>query len=292
MSGLYLLYLLFSVCELYALALATDVLAGHLGRIGVGAVFFSAVGAFGYSALAAGGVLPPWAAFAVAMVFANLVAVLLLPVLSQVSAETFLLVTFALLLASSDLVKNIKTLGGAVGIRNVPQLSLGTSPSGASAYALLALAVSCGALFAWRALGPRRAVGRALWNIRDDVVSARISGVPVQGLFLGALVVEATLGAMAGIARVTLDGYAGPATFDLHLAIVVLAAVLVGGTAGSSVALMAGSAVLLGLEEWLALAVREPRLVGPFQNLLLNGVLLTVIVFRPRGVLGPRIEHP
>jgi branched-chain amino acid transport system permease protein len=144
-------------------------------------------------------------------------------------------------------------------------------------YAALVACVSSACLFAFFHF---TATGTAIRACADNWLGAKIVGLDVKRLYSIAFGIGSSSVAIAGcmmIALVDLTPGAGPA-FTL-LAFVI---VIVGGLGSMSGALAGG--VLIGVSEALAGLLIAPSAKGMFSFAL----LITVLLFRPRGLMGAK----
>ncbi len=142
-------------------------------------------------------------------------------------------------------------------------------------YAALVACVSSACLFAFFHLTP---TGTAIRACADNWLGAKIVGLDVKRLYSIAFGIGSSSVAIAGCMMITLVDLtpgAGPA-FTL-LAFVI---VIVGGLGSMSGALAGG--VLIGVSEALAGLLIAPSAKGMFSFAL----LITVLLFRPRGLMG------
>jgi len=142
-------------------------------------------------------------------------------------------------------------------------------------YAALVACVSSACLFAFFHFTP---TGTAIRACADNWLGAKIVGLDVKRLYSIAFGIGSSSVAIAGCMMITLVDLtpgAGPA-FTL-LAFVI---VIVGGLGSMSGALAGG--VLIGVSEALAGLLIAPSAKGMFSFAL----LITVLLFRPRGLMG------
>ena len=137
--------------------------------------------------------------------------------------------------------------GGADGIA-IPSSGLGET--GHYLLALVLVVLACLAFFAVA----RGTPGIALSALRQRRAAALALGVRATRLRLGAFVVSAALGGLAGALAVQLQGIADPSAYDPFLSFKLLAAVLIGGMT-AALGAVAGLAALSGLTQlshWIA----------------------------------------
>lgn len=288
----YSIYLLTSVLELDLMAKATDLLAGHCRKVGFGAVISAMVSGYVYAIFTVQGHCNVWLALLASVGVAVLLGFGLAILLTNLDADSYLLATFALQLALVEVVNNSSFTGGPLGIRNIPAprfpgLTLDSDVS--SLLILLGTGIP-GAIFLARILGKASSLARILHWIRDDYSSAISSGVNPNRFFVGASVLHSTIASCAGIGVAVSQGYVGPQSFDLWLSIRVLTVVIISGTGGPPFSMFIGSIIVVLLTELLSSIFTDPVSVGPFQQIIINCVLAGFLLWRNRGVAGPKLS--
>ncbi len=123
-------------------------------------------------------------------------------------------------------------------------------------------------------------VGRAWEATREDEDAAEIMGVPTFRFKLLAFATGAFIGGLSGALFAGKQGFINPASFQLLLSILFLAAVVVGGQ-GNRWGVLVGAALVVylperfrGFEEW--------------RVLVFGLALMLLAIFRPEGLLPPR----
>lgn len=293
-------YLLILILHLTLLAQATDLLAGHAGRLGFGAIISAAVAGYSYAIVTTGLGIPPILGVVVGMLCAVLVAGALGGSLLRFGRDGYLLGTFAAQMALAEVLNNVAWAGGPLGLRNVPSPLQAQGPTaplwGSLTVLVIGFVVAVGLLSA--ALGRRRALGLLYHWARDDALSSRAFGVSVDRLLLRASLIQGLIGGIAGIGFVIAQGYVSPETFGLPASLAVLTTVYLSGTGGHPLVMLLGSGLLVAVTEFLALGRLPPEYVGPFQQVVIGGILVTIIGLRRRGIAGPALaigpaaDHP
>ena len=168
--------------------------------------------------------------------------------------------------------------GGAAGIA-IP--SAGPGETGHYVLALVLVVLACLALWAVS----RGAPGLALSALRQRSAAALALGVRVTRLRLGAFVVSAALGGLAGSLSVQLQGIADPNGYDPFLSFKLLAAVLLGGmtSAIGAVAGLAGLSGLTQLSHWIGSL--EGLSAARFDPMLFAILVLIVLGFGGAGIV-------
>jgi ABC-type branched-subunit amino acid transport system permease subunit len=218
-----------------ALALGTwvmglDILVGYTGLVSFGHAAWLALGAytFGYLAQRGWDAVP---AIAVTIAVTAAAAWLLGIVATRAGGLAFAIITLAEGVVLYTVIINLGFVGGGVGLSGVPLptiagLSLLSSEQSLYFFALALALVSylaLRALVAWP-------VGGFWQAIRDDRVRAQSIGIELRRYEVLAFVVAAVIGAIGGVAFVTLNAGIGPSQFgwtESGLALVIL---IIGGS--------------------------------------------------------------
>jgi len=167
---------------------------------------------------------------------------------------------------------NTDYIGGALGLSGIPEKA-----GGSIIFGLLAL-ILAGFLSATRSK-----VGRAFEAIREDEDAARAIGINVGAYKLSALVVSAALAGLAGALNAHFSSFIGPNDYGFDTAVTILSYAILGGVT-TPLGPVLGAVVLSALPEVL-------RPLHDFR-LVFNGlVIVLVVIFLPRGILGLRTRR-
>ena len=140
--------------------------------------------------------------------------------------------------------------------------------------------------------------GRALKAVRDDEVAAEVYGYDIAKIRMQALLVGSALAGIAGALLVFYSGNVNAGSYKPDLTFMVIAAVILGGSANNLGALV-GAAVITSLDIFMnpsafqALGLSLPSNVGNalvyLKYVILGIVILAVLAYRPQGLLpeGP-----
>jgi len=283
------------------LVVSIGIFVGNSGVESFGHVAFAAIGAYAVAILAASplvkrtkiadapfglsdvqlDVLPAaLVALGVVVVCAALVGTVVVR-LSGISAT---IVTIALLVVVNGVINNWTSLtGGAEAFYGVPLVT--TLP--------IALAVMAGTLVV-AGLFTASPLGLLLRASREDELAATVMGVNVRLGRLVAFVVSAAGAGAAGILLALLLGAITPNDFYLTLTFITIAMLVLGGKRSTTGAVLGVVVVTIGNEafRWLGdgptvAGVTLPQLPG-FSTLFLGVVIVTVMIWRPAGLLGDR----
>jgi branched-chain amino acid transport system permease protein len=131
-------------------------------------------------------------------------------------------------------------------------------------------------LFSHNLLNSR--TGRAMLAVRDDEAAARAIGIFPQKMKLLAFVISAGFAGVAGSLYAGLNLFVGPEAFSIDLSIILLAAIIVGGT-GTNLGAVMGAIFITILPEFL-------QKYGEWELLFYGISIVLVILYFPRGIAG------
>ncbi len=254
---------LFSVCQ--------------AGMFGVGAFVFSGLYSYG---------LPTdlLVSLPLAIACGAGVSAILALVALRVSGDFFVVASFAFQIVLTSVLYNWNMVsGGPSGVYGLPSPSIAgmSFASPAKDEALIGVIAVILFILAWWV---RRApFGRVIRAMGADEIALEAGGFQAARLKLSAFVVGGALAAAAGVLYASYIGIAQVGDFDINVSIVLLAAVLVGGTKslwGSVI----GAFVFIGLPRLLTLVNTPVSLAGPLQQLIFGGLLVAIMMFLPEGV--------
>jgi branched-chain amino acid transport system permease protein len=260
--------------------LGLNVLVGYSGQISLGHGAFFALGAYAAAILIGKEGFPHLLALPVAAVIGFVAGLLFgLPAL-RVRGVYLALLTLGLAVATPPLIKRFDTLTeGSQGI-NVLQpeapSGLGLDTDQWSYFIALAVAVP---MFLLVANLLRGRVGRALTAIRDRELVARSLGVDVARFKTLAFAVSAAYAAVGGVLYVYAVGFVSPESFPLLISISFLAAVVVGGLATVTGALL-GAAFIVFVPEYAGDV--DDALAG----VIYGAVIIALMYLEPGGAMG------
>jgi branched-chain amino acid transport system permease protein len=309
-------------------ALGLGLLLGQAGQLSLGHSFFVAVGAYGYTFLAAedrtvgvshqaGLGLPPVVALVLAVLLAGLAGLLFSPIAARLRGIYLGIASLGLVFVGQHVLFNVEALTGGFNGRNVPGFSaLGlrfdTVP-GETLYVLgvpfgreeklwyVGLAVTALAYLSCRNL-VRGRPGRALRAIRERELMAGIMGVPVTRYKASAFLFSSMYAGLGGVLLALAFGRIVPETFGLALAVEYLAMVVIGGLASPAGAVAGAvfvSCLPTVLERYaavlpgLAPAGAEGISPGVAARFAFGAAIIALLLFEPGGAaaIGGRLRR-
>jgi branched-chain amino acid transport system permease protein len=272
----YVQLLVVSVGVNIILTTSLNLVNGYMGEFSVGHAGFMAVGAYGAAVMTVmvfpyGGAAP-WL-FPLAIVAGGLIAALLGGVIAMLSFKTrgdyLAIVTLAFLMIVKSTLENIDAVGGARGFLGIERLT--TLP--------WVVAWSAATVWMIRNLVHSR-YGRDIQAVRDDEIAANQNGVDTRRAKVLAFCVSSFFAGVAGGLYAHHLQFINPRMFDIVKSTDMLVMVYLGGI-GSL-----GGSVLGATLYTLLLELLRP--FGAFRMMLMPAMLVLLMLFRPRGIMGLR----
>lgn len=255
-----------------------NLLVGQSGQISLGQVAFFGLGAYG-SALSANLLgLPVIVAMLIGVTLATAFGAVTGLLALRVRGLYLAMVTIATGSLIEILANRWTSLtGGPMGVHDVQALSLFGVKLGPVQYFWLigytGLAVTL-ALYNLK----RSRYGRTWLAVKTSEVAARMVGVNVLKWKVGAFVISAALGGLAGALFAHQNSVFTSDTFTYDVSVRSLVAVIIGGT-GTALGPLAGSALVIGLPTFF-------RGLYDYYLLIFGGILLLTLLLVPDGIVG------
>jgi len=164
-------------------------------------------------------------------------------------------------------VLNLDITGGPEGLNGIPLATEGW-------HIVLLLALAVYGLTRLR----RSRIGRAFEAIKEDEVAARLMGIPVDRYKLLAFVLGGFIAGIAGALNAHFTFFISPREYGFEAAVDILTMAVLGGT-GSLLGPVLGAGILTLLPELL-------RSLHDFRSLVNGAVLVLVVLFLPKGIVG------
>ena len=257
------------------LASSLNLINGYMGEFSVGHAGFMAVGAYTASILTVS-VFPGGATFLLfplAVLAGGLVSALVGLVVAVPSFKTrgdyLAIVTLAFNMIVKSLIENLEAVGGPRGFLGMEKLT--TLPW----------------VFFWTVISVwiiRNLVysnfGRGVLSIREDEIASDLMSVNTRHVKLIAFVVSSFFAGIAGALFAHLLQYINPRMFDILKSTDILIMVYLGGI-GSIAGSIIGATIFTLLLEIL-------RPMGLWRMVLMPLLLVILMIFRPRGIMGLR----
>lgn len=292
--GMYHTNIMITALIYVILALGLNIVVGLGGLLNLGYAAFFAVGAYTYGllwkyagpAFVEAGIATGWL-FWIALPLAGILAVIFgillsLPVL-RLRGDYLAIIT----LAFGEIVRMVlqnssEVTGGATGISLIPRpwfFGVRLPPRQAATYIYyIVLVLVFLTIFVVRRIEDSR-VGRALEAMREDEIACEAMGVDLVRNKLVTFALGAFWAGIAGVILAAQTTYINPDSFTLWESIMVLMAIVIGGT-GSIPGAIGGAMLLKLLPEYF-------RPLAQYRMLIYGIAMIIIIIFKPDG-LFPR----
>jgi branched-chain amino acid transport system permease protein len=268
------------------LAVGLNVVVGQAGILDLGYVAFFAIGGYTMALLGVNAGVDFWIILPTAAVLCAAAGLILGTPALRLRGDYLAIVT----LGFGEIIRisatNASWTGGPRGIAGIPHppdignlnaFTYGVLDPRPYYYLVLALIVFV--IFVARRL-ERSRVGRAWAAIREDEDAAALMGVPTFRFKLWAFAIGGTIGGAAGVMFAAKNIAITPDNFPLLLSILVLSAVVLGGS-GNLPGVILGAFLVAWLPERF-------RALADYRVLLFGAALVIMMIFRPEGLLPSR----
>lgn len=313
-SDRYIMDLSILVLTYVMLGWGLNIVVGLAGLLDLGYVAFYAMGAYSYALLAANFGFSFWICLPLAGILAAFWGIILgFPVL-RLRGDYLAIVT----LAFGEIVRVVllnwyEFTGGPDGLSRIPRPSffglLEFKPMGDNTfheffgleysslhrivflyYIILVLAL----ITNWVTIRLRRLpIGRAWEAMREDEIACKSLGINTVTTKLSAFAIGAMFGGFAGAFFATKQGFISPESFVFLESAIILAIVVLGGM-GSQIGVAIAAIVLIGGLEYLRDVTFLKVIFGEdfdpkqWRMVIFGFLMVTVMVFRPRGLISRR----
>ena len=262
--------------------LGLNIVVGLAGLLDLGYVAFYAVGAYSYALLNYHFGLGFWAVLPIGAAMGFLFGILLgFPVL-RLRGDYLAIVTLGFGEIIRLILENWNEFSfGPSGIANIPRpglfgMDLNLHQVQIYLYFLM-IGMALFTIFVVRRLEDSR-LGRAWIALREDEVACQAMGIDKTRTKLSAFALGATWAGMGGVVFAAKTTFINPASFTIWESIIILCVVVLGGM-GSIIGVIFGALVLILLPEYL-------RAFSEFRMLLFGAILVSMMVFRPGGIIS------
>ncbi len=281
----YLLHILVLVAIYSIVAVSLNLALGYTGLLNLGHVAFFGIGAYTSALLTKAGV-PFLVAFLAAGIIASIFGYLLYFSTKKLKGDYLALATLGFTFVLYSLLLNLTFLTrGPLGIAGIAKPSFaGIVLSSPAAYLLFTgiLALVSVLLLAFIVKSP---FGRVMQAIRDDEIGVRVLGKNTLAVKGKVMMISAFFAGLAGSVFAHYITFIEPGSFTLTEVVLVLTIVIVGGLASLRGSILAAFILLL-IPELLRFLAWPSSILGPGRQILYALILLAILLFRPRGLLG------
>lgn len=276
-------YSAFVLVAIFAtMAYGLDLIVSDLGEVSLAHTVFFAVGSYTTALLSTRLGLGGWATLAASIAAAWLFAAVLGLITLRLREFVFSLVTYAIAVVATTVAQNWSFLGGSDGLRGIPPLDLslvGFSIKAGNDRELWPIAFCLLLVTLYLVDRFRRSrLGAAAVMTHLNSRLAIVSGVDPQAVRLRVFLFSAPLTAAAGWLYAYQRAYVSADILDSYFLILMLTAVVLIGRRVLLGPLLA-TAMILAQEKFMSLG-------GYADKIILGGVLIIILAFFPRGLMG------
>ena len=255
------------------LAVSLNLINGYMGEFSVGHAGFMAVGAY-VSALLTTQVIPPdlkmWL-FPLVVLAGGVGAALVGLVVAIPSFKTrgdyLAIVTLAFLMIVKSVIENIEAIGGPRGIPGIDRL---TTLPWTYVWTVLAIWVIRNFVYS--------NYGRGVLSIREDEIASDLMSVNTRQTKMLAFTLSSFFAGIAGALFAHVLQFISPRVFDIVKSTDILIMVYLGGIGSIGGSILGASIYTILLE------VLRP--LGMWRMVLMPLVLVLLMLYRPRGIMG------
>lgn len=274
----YGIYLMTLLCVYLMAAFGLNLIVGYAGQMSIGQAAFYGIGAYHAAILLKLG-WPFFVVLPIAAVDCFVIGLALgFPAL-RVQHHYLAFATLGLNVLVYLVMRNEEQLtGGTFGISDIPRPSLfGFSLDGTLPffYFTLVSVIVLVAVLWWLLRSPW---GRAFAALRDNPIRAESTGVNITAYTLLAFAIGAACAGVGGVYLAALVNFIEPGQFSLSVSLLMLLAVIVGGS-GRFLGPVLGSVVVILLPEWL-------RFLQDWYLAIFGFAVIVLMVFLPGGLLS------
>ncbi len=266
------------------LALALNLLVGNIGLLNLGYIAFYGIGAYTYAILHAMLGLGFWDAVLPGGVMAAVVSLVIAIPTLRLKGDYLAIVTLGFGEIVRIVFNNWDSLtNGPNGIMGIPRPSLlGLQLSTGIRFFYLTLAFVIVEVYVLYRIDRSR-LGRYALAINENEQASEMVGINTYRVKAIYFMLSAFFGGVAGVLFASKQMFVSPDSFTFIESVYVLAMVILGGM-GNIAGVIAGAFTLVVLPEML----REFVL---YRMLIFALLLITMMLFRPEGLLGRRAYH-
>jgi branched-chain amino acid transport system permease protein len=264
---------------IYAIAiLGLQLVFGYTGMLSLGHAAFFGLGAYTYALLTMNLGLPVLVTVPFAACVAAFGALVVAPTL-RLSGIYLVVATAAFQEVAYLLMINLKNItNGAYGLYSIPAPSVGSLELDGDFVFYFVITVVLGLTY----MGLRRITqsrfGRALLAVRENELSAVMSGVNAAGYRIKAFVVGAACAGAAGALYAPFVSYISPEAFTLSLSINMVTMAVIGGL-GNLIGGVVGAMAIILAPEYL-------RFLGEYRLIVYGAIMILFMMFFPGGVVA------
>lgn len=278
----YLLHIGIIVLLYASFVLSFAVAIGFTGLINLGHIALVGVGAYTASLLMTKLHLSFWLAVLAGGGVSSLCGFLLALPTKKIKGDYFALLTLGFsFIVYAVLLNWTSVTDGALGVAGIPRPP-GFERNGEFVWLMIFFV---GALYLICQRIVTSPFGRVMQAVRDDEVASEVLGKPSWRINIMVMTLTSFLAGMAGSFFASFVQFIDPTSFALPEMVLLLSMILIGGLGYLPAALIGVLATQVIFEPLRFLPLPAEAL-GPLRQILYSLVLILVILFRPKGILG------
>ena len=252
---------------------------GFTGLVNLGHMVFFGIGAYASALLTLNGV--PWyISIILAGILAAAFGTIIAAITVRLKGDYFQIVTLGLVFIAIAVSRNwVSLTRGALGLPGVPEIIKNNFH-----YMLFAFGISsaCVIFFYWLT---KTYTGKIFQAIRDDETATAVLGKNTYFYKILSIAISTFFAGIAGSLYVHFINFVDPTIFDLESFVIVLSMLIAGGLASVTGSII-GTFLMFVVIDSLRFVIVIPELIGPVRQILLMVILILVLIFRPKGILG------
>ena len=280
----YFIHMLILVCIYYILVISLNLTLGYTGILNLGHIAFFGIGAYISVLLNMSGI-PFIISFLLAGFVSGLFGLFLVYVTKNLKGDYMALATLGFSFIIYSLLINLKITRGPLGIPGIPKPELfGIIISSNLSYFIFVLLIALLTFFIFYKI-TNSSVGKMFEALRDDELNLRILGKDTTKLKYYSMGISAFFAGIAGSLFAHYISYIAPSSFYMSELIIIITMVIIGGL-GSMEGSFWGVLLIMFMPEIMKIFSLPSSILGPLRQILYSIILILVLWWRPKGILG------
>lgn len=252
---------------------------GFTGLVNLGHMVFFGIGAYASALMTLHGI--PWyISIIAAALVSSLIGIVIAAITVRLKGDYFQIVTLGLVFIAIAVSRNWESLTrGARGLPGVPAII------NSNFWYMIFVGITAILCIIFSHWLTGSETGKIFQAIRDDETATAILGKNTYLYKVASIAISTFFVAIAGSLFVHFIRYVDPTIFDLEFFVLMLI-MLIGGGLASVKGSVIGVLVIGTLADATRFVQFNPEVVGAFRQMLLMGLLLVILIYRPRGMFG------
>jgi len=280
-----ILNILILICIYVILSVSLNFALGYTGLLNLGHIAFFGIGAYTSVLLVQSGT-PYIIAIASAGAMTSILGFLLIRATGRIKGDYLALATLGFNFVVYSILLNWNSVTrGPLGIPGIPKPSVfGLEISTNLSYFTFVLVIAIFTVIILNLI-VRSSFGRLMQATRDDEIGLRVLGKNTFKIKTKVMMISAFFAGIAGSLFAHYIGFIDPANFSLQEIILVLTIVIVGGLASLKGSILA-TIIIIVIPELLRFLPLPSTILGPEQQMIYAAILVLILLWKPRGLLG------